>query len=54
MEIRNADHASKAGSTPFDGWMLGATPVMTFVRGERVMEAGRIVGMPRGRFVSPE
>jgi dihydroorotase len=29
MRIRNADQASKAGRTPFDGWTAPATPLMT-------------------------
>jgi dihydroorotase len=36
MRIRNADQASKAGRTPFDGWEVPATPRMTLLRGEPV------------------
>jgi dihydroorotase len=53
MQIRNADQASKAGRTPFDGWTVPATPRMTLLRGEPVCLDGKIVGEPRGRFVSP-
>jgi len=52
MQIRNADQASKAGRTPFDGWIAPATPVMTFLRGEMIAREGRVVGKPRGRFLA--
>lgn len=53
LQIRNADQASKAGRTPFDGWSTPATPVMTFLRGEMIAREGRIVGAARGRFLAP-
>lgn len=53
MRISNADQASKAGRTPFDGWIAPATPVMTFLRGELIAREGAIVGAPRGRFLAP-
>ena len=53
MQIRNTDQASKAGRTPFDGWIAPATPVMTFLRGELIAREGAIVGAPRGRFLAP-
>jgi dihydroorotase len=53
MRIRNADQASKAARTPFDGWEVPATPRMTLLRGEPVSSEGKIIGMPRGRFVRP-
>jgi dihydroorotase len=53
MRIRNADQASKAGRTPFDGWEIPATPCMTLLRGEPVSSEGKIIGAPRGRFVRP-
>ena len=53
MRIRNADQASKAGRTPFDGWETPATPRMTLLRGEPVSSEGKIIGAPRGRFVRP-
>ena len=52
MQIRNADQASKAGRTPFDGWTAPATPVMTFLRGEMIAREGKVVGEPRGRFLA--
>jgi dihydroorotase len=53
MRIRNADQASKAARTPFDGWEVPATPRMTLLRGEPVSSEGKIIGAPRGRFVRP-
>ena len=53
MRIRNADQASKAARTPFDGWDIPATPRLTLLRGEAVAAEGKIVGPPRGRFVRP-
>ncbi|PWB57507.1 MAG: dihydroorotase [Bradyrhizobiaceae bacterium] len=53
MQIRTADQASKAAQTPFDTWTCPATPVLTMLRGEVIAERGRIVGAPRGRFLSP-
>lgn len=51
--IRNADQASKAGLTPFDGTECPATPVATVLRGAVVMEDGAVVGAPAGRFLAP-
>lgn len=53
MEVRNADQASKAGRTPFNGLRSPATLVLTILRGEIVMDRGKIVAKPRGKFVSP-
>ena len=52
IRILNADQASKAGRTPFDGWTIPASPRMTLLRGEAVWQDGKIAGAPRGRFVS--
>lgn len=52
MRISNADQASKAGRTPFDGWTVPATPRMTLLRGEALCRDGNIVSAPRGRFLS--
>jgi dihydroorotase len=53
MRIRNADQASKAGRTPFDGWVAPATLRMTLLRGEPVCRDGKAPGAPRGRFLYP-
>lgn len=51
--IRNADQASRAGATPFDGTECPATPVATVLRGTVVMEDGVVPGEPEGRFLAP-
>jgi dihydroorotase len=53
MHIRNADQASKAARTPFDGWSIPATPIVTLLRGELIMRDGAIVGTPRGLHLKP-
>ena len=53
MHIRNADQASKAARTPFDGWSIPATPVATLLRGEVVMRDGAVAGSPRGLHLKP-
>jgi allantoinase len=37
--------------TPFEGFELGARVTDTWVRGSRVLEAGRVVGPPTGRYL---
>ena len=48
-------HASESESTqeysPFEGFELTAQVTDTFVRGHRVLESGKVVGEPRGRFL---
>ena len=39
--------------TPFDGWRGRGLPIATVVRGQLVMQDGRLVGEPRGRMVRP-
>jgi dihydroorotase len=53
MRIRNADQASKAARTPFDGWEVAASPRTTLLRGEPVCSDGKMLGARRGRFVRP-
>ncbi|GAB2700282.1 hypothetical protein GCM10027194_36990 [Thalassiella azotivora] len=36
---------------PFEGFELGARVTDTWVRGQRVLQAGNVVGQPRGRFL---
>jgi len=46
---------SKARFSPFDGWQLQGKPVMTFVRGQLVMDEGQIVSRPgSGRVIRSE
>jgi dihydroorotase len=42
---------SRAGWSPFEGCELTGWPMMTLVRGQRVMEAGQLLQEPRGRPV---
>lgn len=45
---------SKIGFTPLQGLRVKGVPVCTVVRGQVVMEGGRVIGEPGwGRFVSP-
>ena len=53
MHIRNADQASKAGRTPFDGWQVPATPITTILRGAIIMRDGAMAGSPRGLHLKP-
>jgi dihydroorotase len=48
MTIRDADQQSKARHTPFDGWSVPATPVMTLLRGQVVARDGKISSPPLG------
>jgi dihydroorotase len=49
--IRNRWIASRCGWTPFDGLTVTGWPVMTFVRGHRVMAEGELIGGPVGEAV---
>jgi dihydroorotase len=50
--IANAQVASRAGWTPYDGKRVKGWPVGTFVRGRRVMWDGEIVGTAHGAPVA--
>ncbi len=49
--IRAKDSPSTQGYTPFEGLELSARVDTTFLRGECIYDAGRIVGKPRGRYL---
>ena len=49
--IRAADSASTQGYTPFEGLELGFKVRTTFLRGEAIYDAGKVVGAPRGRYL---
>jgi allantoinase len=49
--VHAADSESTQEYTPFEGFELGARVTDTWVRGQRVLEAGTIVGSPGGRYV---
>jgi allantoinase len=50
--VRAAESESAQGYTPFEGLELTGQVGATFLRGELVYEAGRVVGPARGRFIS--
>jgi allantoinase len=49
--VRAADSESTQEYTPFEDFELGARVTDTWVRGQRVLDAGNIVGTPSGRYV---
>ncbi|MEV4169589.1 MULTISPECIES: dihydroorotase [unclassified Nonomuraea] len=50
--VRAQDSESTQEYTPFEGFELTARVSDTFVRGNRVLESGKVVGSPIGRYVS--
>ncbi|MCF6475716.1 hydantoinase [Nonomuraea sp. MG754425] len=50
--VRAQDSESTQEYTPFEGFELTARVTDTFVRGHRVLESGKVVGAPVGRYVS--
>ncbi|MER6002539.1 dihydroorotase family protein [Nonomuraea angiospora] len=50
--VRAQDSESTQEYTPFEGFELTAKVTDTFVRGNHVLDAGKIVGRPVGRYVS--
>jgi allantoinase len=49
--VRAADSESTQEYTPFEGFELTARVTDTFVRGHRVLEDGKVVGLPVGRYL---
>ena len=49
--IRAKDSQSTQGYTPFEGIELSAKVKATFLRGALACENGKVVGMPRGRYL---
>ena len=49
--VRAADSESTQEYTPFEGFELTAAVTDTFVRGHRVLEAGKVVGEPVGQYL---
>ncbi len=45
-KIDSSKFHSKAKYSPFDGWKVKGKPIMTFVKGQLVMEEGEIVAKP--------
>ncbi|MFC5831749.1 dihydroorotase [Nonomuraea insulae] len=50
--VRAQDSESTQEYTPFEGFELTARVTDTFVRGHHVLESGKVVGSPMGRYVS--
>lgn len=50
--VRAAESESSQEYTPFEGFELTAKVTDTFLRGERVLAEGKVVGQPRGRYLS--
>ncbi|MEU6721857.1 dihydroorotase family protein [Nonomuraea sp. NPDC046802] len=50
--VRAQESESTQEYTPFEGFELTAKVTDTFVRGNHVLDAGKIVGRPVGRYVS--
>jgi allantoinase len=52
--IKSENLHTRQKHTPFEGLVVRGMPVLTMVRGETVMENGKVVGKPGfGRFVRP-
>ncbi|WP_460392901.1 dihydroorotase [Actinophytocola sediminis] len=49
--VRAADSESTQEYTPFEGFSMTAAVTDTFVRGHRVLEAGKVVGEPVGQYL---
>jgi len=52
--IRDADQKSRAGYTPFDGYIVSATLRQVFLRGREIMRAGALIEAAQGRVVQRE
>lgn len=52
MLIRNEDQYTKAEVTPFDGWSVTGTPLLTMLRGHVVMREGKVVGDALGSVIT--
>ena len=52
--IRNEDTYTKCGWTPYAGRTVKGIPICTILRGQVVMEEGKVLGQPgQGRFAPP-
>ena len=50
--VRAADSESAQEYTPFEGMELSARVEHVFLRGQRILDAGNVVGTPRGRYLA--
>jgi dihydroorotase len=53
-QLTNAEQASRAGYTPFDGWTVPATLRHVFLRGTEIVRDGQIIARAGGKVVSSE
>ncbi|HEU4568925.1 MAG TPA: dihydroorotase family protein, partial [Marmoricola sp.] len=49
--VRAEDSESTQEYTPFEGFELNAKVTDTFLRGQRILQEGQVVGEPRGRYL---
>ena len=49
--VRAADSESTQEYTPFEGFELTAAVTDTFLRGQQILEEGKLVGEPAGRYL---
>lgn len=52
--VSNADQVSRAGYTPFDGWVVQARLTNVFLRGREIVREGKLIGPKFGRIVTRE
>ena len=50
--VRAAESESTQGYTPFEGVELTGKVVSTYLRGNLIFDKGKVVGAPRGRYLS--
>lgn len=49
--VRAAESESTQEYTPFEGFDMTARVTDTFLRGQQILESGKVVGEPRGRYL---
>jgi allantoinase len=49
--VRASDSESTQEYTPFEGFELTAKVTDTFVRGNHVLDSGKIIGRPVGEYI---
>lgn len=53
MTIRDQDQLSRAQATPFHGWEIRSSTILTLLRGKIIAREGKPTGSPVGRFLKP-
>ena len=51
-EVKKSDLFSKCGWSAYEGMKLLGRPEMTFLRGEKVFENGKIIGSAKGKWIN--